>query len=51
MYGKKIINWGLIFIFGACIDLFYEGIGLLIAWGIWLVMFVLFMVERNKREK
>lgn len=51
IYGKKIIKWGLIFIFGACIDLFYEGIGYLIAWGIWIVMFVIFMVERNKKEK
>ena len=29
----------------------YLGIGCLIAWGIWFIMFVLLLIDRHKRER
>ncbi len=38
------------FIAGMIIDIWYTGIGCLIAWVIWFVMFILLLMDRHKRE-
>ena len=38
------------FIVGGVVDYKYAGIGTVIAWGIWIVMFILLLAKRNKRE-
>ena len=39
------------FLIGIAIDFRYPGIGCLIAWGMWLVLFILLLIERHKREQ
>ena len=39
------------FLIGISIDCQYPGIGCLIAWGMWLVLFILLLIERHKREQ
>ncbi len=39
------------FLIGVAIDFRYLGIGCLIAWGIWLIMFILLLIDRHKREQ
>ena len=40
-YGKRMMFMSVPFIIGIIIDIQYLGIGCLIAWGIWFIMFVL----------
>ena len=49
-YGKRMMLWAIPFLAGAVIDIGFPGKGLLIAWVIWAVMFVLLLIERHKRE-
>ena len=49
-YGKRMIVMSLPFIVGIIIDTQYQGIGCLIAWVVWTVMFVLLLVDRHQRE-
>ena len=46
-----IMFMSLPFIIGIIIDIQYQGIGCLIAWGIWFIMFVLLLIDRHKRER
>ena len=50
-YGKRMIVMALPFILGIIIDTQYQGIGCLIAWVVWVVMFILLLVDRHKRER
>ena len=50
-YGKRMIVMSLPFIVGIIIDTQYQGIGCLIAWVVWVVMFILLLVDRHKRER
>ena len=50
-YGKRMIFMSFPFLAGIIIDIFYQGIGCLIAWGIWFIMFVLLLIDRHKRER
>ena len=50
-YGKRIMFMSVPFIIGIIIDIQYQGIGCLIAWGIWFIMFVLLLIDRHKRER
>ena len=50
-YGKRIMFMSVPFIIGIIIDIQYLGIGCLIAWGIWFIMFVLLLINRHKRER
>lgn len=50
-YGKRMMIMAVPFMIGAVIDGFISGIGSLIAWGAWVVLFILLLVERIKREK
>ena len=50
-YGKIMMFMAFPFIAGAVIDVFIHGIGCLIAWLIWCVMFVLLLISRLKRER
>ena len=49
-YGKRMMLWAIPFLAGAVIDIGFPGKGMLIAWVIWIVMFVLLLIERHKRE-
>ncbi len=49
-YGKRIFFMVVPFIVGGAIDYKFAGIGTGIAWAIWLVMFILLLFERYKRE-
>ena len=50
-YGKRMIVMSLPFIVGIIIDTQYQGIGCLIAWAAWIVMLILLLVDRHKRER
>ena len=50
-YGKRMIVMSLPFIVGIIIDTQYQGIGCLIAWTVWSVMFILLLVDRHNRER
>ncbi len=50
-YGKRMIFMSLPFLLGIFIDIQYPGIGCLISWAVWFVMFILLLVDRHKREK
>lgn len=49
-YGKRMISMSLPFILGIIIDIQYQGIGCLISWVVWFVMFILLLADRHKRE-
>ena len=49
-YGKRMMFMSIPFIAGMIIDIRYIGIGCLIAWVIWFVMFILLLMDRHKRE-
>ena len=50
-YGKRMMLMSLPFIVGIIIDIQYQGIGCLIAWVIWVAMFILLLADRHKREQ
>ena len=49
-YGKRMMFMSIPFIAGMIIDIWHIGIGYLIAWVIWFVMFILLLMDRHKRE-
>lgn len=49
-YGKRMMFMSIPFIAGMIIDIWHIGIGCLIAWVIWFVMFILLLMDRHKRE-
>lgn len=49
-YGKRMMFMSVPFILGTIVDIQHEGIGCLIAWTLWFVMFVLLLIDRHKRE-
>lgn len=50
-YGKRMMLMALPFILGIMIDTQYQGIGCLIAWAAWIVVLILLLVDRHKRER
>jgi len=50
-YGKRMMYMAIPFLFGTVIDIWFTGVGCLVAWGLWLVMFSLLLIERHKRER
>lgn len=50
-YGKRMMHMALPFLLGTVIDIWFAGIGCLVAWGLWLAMFILLIIERHKREQ
>ena len=50
-YGKRMMYMAMPFLFGTVIDIWFAGVGCLAAWGLWLVMFTLLLIERHKRER
>ena len=50
-YVKRMVFMSLPFIIGAVIDIVFSGIGCLFFWGLWLIMFVLLLIDRCKRER
>lgn len=49
-YGKRMIFMSFPFLVGIIIDIFYQGIGCLIAWAVWIIMFILLLLDRHNRE-
>lgn len=49
-YGKRMMFMSIPFIAGMIIDIWHIGIGCLIAWAIWFVMFIQLLIDRHKRE-
>ena len=49
-YGKRMMFMSIPFIAGMIIDIWYIGIGCLMAWVIWFVVFILLLMDRHKRE-
>ena len=47
---KRMMLMPIPFILGGIIDIQYQGIGCLIAWVIWFIMFILLLMDRQKRE-
>ena len=50
VYGKRMMFMSIPFIAGMIKGIWYPGIGCLIAWVIWFVMFILLLMDRHKRE-
>ena len=50
-YGKRMMIMALPFLAGAVIDFFANGSGCVMAWIGWVVLFLLLLAERAKREK
>jgi hypothetical protein len=50
IYGIRMMYWGTPFIIGASIDIFKPGIGCILAWVIWMGLFIWHMFDRAKRE-
>lgn len=50
-YGKSIMLWAAPFLIGAAIDCFFEGIGCLLAWASWVILFAAFLLKRSKLER
>lgn len=46
-----MIIWGIIFVIGACIDVFAPCIGCLLAWIIWFILFIVHLIDRTRKEK
>ena len=49
-YGKRMMVMSLPFIVGIIIDIQYQGTGCLIAWMIWLIMFISLLIDRHKKR-
>ena len=49
-YGKRMMYMAIPFSLGIVIDIWFAGIGCLVACGLWLAMFILLLIERHKRE-
>jgi len=49
-YGKRMLYMAIPFSLGIVIDIWFAGIGCLVACGLWLAMFILLLIERHKRE-
>ncbi|OON85678.1 hypothetical protein BXO88_11360 [Oribacterium sp. C9] len=50
-YGKRIMFWAILFLIGSGIDIKFTCYGFIFACISWSVMFILFMIERAKRER
>ncbi len=49
-YGKKIMLWGIPYLIGIGIDMYFPGKGIRIASILWIILFLQFLIERHKRE-
>lgn len=50
-YGRRMMIMSLPFVMGALIDIQHNGIGCLVAWVIWLTLFIILLVERHQKER
>jgi len=50
-YGTQMMIMATPFLIGAVIDYFVSGIGSLIAWICWIILFIRLLIDRTKREK
>lgn len=50
-FGKRVMFMAVPFLPGAMLDYIHAGVGTVIAWSIWIVLFVLLLIERYRREQ
>lgn len=50
-YGKRIMLMAVPFIAGYVVDYNFLGFGTVIAWAVWIVMFIFLLAKRNKLER
>lgn len=50
-YGKRMMIWAIPFLVGAIVDIFKPGIGCILAWVGFIVLFICHMVDRAKNER
>ena len=50
-YGRRILIMAVPFLVGAVIDYIYPGKGTILAWALWIILFVGLLMDRIKREK
>ena len=50
-YGKRMMIMAIPFLIGAAIDIRFVGTGCIVAWGLWIIMFIFLLVERHRREQ
>ena len=50
-YGKRMLIMAVPFLVGAVIDYIYPGKGTILAWALWIILFVGLLMDRIKREK
>lgn len=50
-YGRRMMLMALPFVIGMMVDAEYPGVGCLIGWAIWSIMFILLLIDRHKRER
>lgn len=50
-YGKRMMNMANPFLGGALIDVFKPGVGCVLAWIAWVILFGLLLLERTRRER
>ncbi|MCR5755194.1 MAG: DUF3784 domain-containing protein [Acetatifactor sp.] len=50
-YGGRMMLMSIPFIIGIIVDIQSQGLGCLIAWGAWFILFVLLVIDRHKRER
>ena len=50
-YGRRMLIMAVPFLVGAVIDYIYPGKGTILAWVLWIILFVGLLIDRIKREK
>ena len=50
-YGKRMMIMAVPFVVGAVVDFFKSGVGCYLAWAVWMILFILLMIARVRREK
>ena len=49
-YGKRMMIWAVPFLTGSIVDIFRTGVGCILAWAGFVVLFIWHMVDRVKNE-
>ena len=51
LYGRQMMAMALPFLGGALLDFFRPGLGCMLAWGVWTVLFIRLILLRSQMEK
>lgn len=50
-YGRRMMFMAVPFMAGALVDFFKAGAGCILAWGVWIILFIFLLRERSRRER